>query len=108
MNPMGVAPPRSKEVNRIKAEIWAEQCNQRNKYPMSQSTTNDQLGPAAHEPPERGYFDCCRCGEPYKIISSEPIPPLIHDGTYANFWCEACFREYARELLEGGGEDVEG
>lgn len=99
MRPIGNAPPRSKENDKIKAEIWAEQCNQRNKPPTPESIINDQLGASGHEHDEPGYFDCCKCGEAYMLTPGEPIPPFIFDYKSMTRWCEPCFREYAKELL---------
>lgn len=107
MRPIGTPPPRNKATDRLKAEIWAEQCSRLNKPSVPGSVMNDQLGPAFYQTPERGYFDCCRCGEPYKLIPGKPIPPLIHDGKYEDFWCESCIREYANELLGGEKGGVE-
>lgn len=93
MKSMGTPPPRSKETDAIKCEIWANKNEKLNMAPTPDAVMSDQLGHAAfQERRERGWFDCCICGEPYQFGKG-----FVHDGSWDSFWCESCFREMALE-----------
>ncbi len=104
MKPMGTPPPRSVETDRIKRQIWEEQCNQRNKPTIPEAVLNDQLGA---EPSERTGNDgaiCYQCGE--LLI----YPHIAFDNKTGQFWCEDCVRQLysdlcAAEAPEGGHTD---
>ncbi len=92
MKPIGVAPPRCSETDRLKKVVWAEQCNQRNKLPIPKASLNDQMGALGGIVDEPHPFDCCECGESFRIGNG-----FVCDGQWQSFWCELCFRRMVVE-----------
>lgn len=90
MKPMGKAPPRSKETDRIKARIYQETNDQRNKKPVPTSVMLDQFGCM----PET-ELDCRKCSERFEVGKG-----FVLDCKTGECWCQDCFCEHAKELLK--------
>jgi hypothetical protein len=94
MKPIGSPPPRSKDTDRIKAQIYREACDQRNKKPVPTSAILDQFGCMPETEPD-SPLDCCQCSERFEFGKG-----FIFDGKTGECWCPDCFREHAEKLLK--------
>lgn len=90
MKPMGIAPPRSKENDKVLKEIYAERCNKANKPETPKEVHSDQFGAYTDFEQVNNRWSCCECGEPFALGQN-----FVHDGSYDTWWCESCFREMA-------------
>lgn len=84
MKSMGTSPPRNKENEKIKRQIYAEQCDKLKKEQLEASPIKED---------EPRLMDCCGCGEPFQMGKG-----FVHDGKFEIWWCEQCFREMAKRV----------